>query len=418
MYALGAVGFFLALLISVTLHEAGHFLTARRFGMKATQFFVGFGPTIWSTQRGETEYGVKAVPLGGFVKIVGQTPLDEIEPGDEGRAFFRFPTWQKFVVLVAGSTMHFIIAIALLFITIATIGVSDPNAPVIGKPVSCVLEKYTQAQLDDKSVVLTSKPNADGSCPAGNLPGVAKAAGIQPGDRVVAVDGTPIATYKDFAKYIRANTEKQIKVRVERDGAQVTIPITPITTSRPDIDDPSKQVEVGTIGIVQSATQIKDVSFVDSFGETGTQLGTMVTATYKTLVHKLGTIGGVYGDNRDPEGFIGLVGAGRISGEIINLPEPFDFKLLNFLFVIASLNLFVGVFNLLPLLPLDGGHIAVAWFEGIRDRVKRARGYVGEVVRVDYNKLMPLTMAVVALFVGFTVWILGADIVNPVRING
>ena len=131
---LGIVAFFVALLLSVTLHEAGHFLTARRYGMKATQFFVGFGPTLWSRRRGETEYGVKAVPLGGYVKIVGMTPLEEVEPGDEGRAFFRHKPWPKFVVLVAGSTMHFVLALVLTFAGILAIGVVNEDTTALAAP--------------------------------------------------------------------------------------------------------------------------------------------------------------------------------------------------------------------------------------------------------------------------------------------
>ena len=133
MVALGVVGFIVALLVSVTLHEAGHFLTARHFGMKASRFFVGFGPTLWSFRRGETEYGIKAIPAGGFVKIEGMTPLEEVEPGDEDRAFWRFPARQRAVVLSAGSFMHFVIALVLVYAVIATAGRYENDAPVVGK---------------------------------------------------------------------------------------------------------------------------------------------------------------------------------------------------------------------------------------------------------------------------------------------
>jgi membrane-associated protease RseP (regulator of RpoE activity) len=415
---LGILAFVAALLISVTLHEAGHFLTARHYGMKATQFFAGFGPTVWSRQRGETEYGLKAIPLGGYVKIIGMTPLEEVAPGDESRAFFRHKPLSKFVVLVAGSTMHFIICFILVFAAVAAIGVPDQNAPVLTRSSDCLFTSITAAQIDNPNSHLDATPNANGTCPANTVPGRAKAAGFQAGDRVLSVDGTKVTTYLAFAKIVRANAGKALHVTVLRHGTQQALTVTPVTTSRPSLDNKAQQVDVGTIGIGQDTSVIRDVGFVGAFAETPKQIGTMVKGTYDTLVHKLGTIGGIYGPNRDPSGFIGIYGASRISGEVFAAPVPFKYTALGFLFLVASLNLFVGIFNLLPLLPLDGGHIAVVFFEAVRDRIKRARGYVGEVVRVDYNKLMPLTFAVVAVFIGFTVWVLGADIVNPIKLGG
>jgi membrane-associated protease RseP (regulator of RpoE activity) len=384
--------------------------------MKATQFFAGFGPTVFSRQRGETEYGIKAIPLGGYVKIVGMTPLEEVAPGDEDRVFYKHRPWQKFVVLVAGSTMHFIICFVLVFAAVATIGVQDQNAPVLTRSSDCLFTSITAKQVDDPNVKLDATP-VDGTCPAGTVPGRAKAAGFLPGDRVVSVDGRKISTYLDFAKYVRSHPDQALHVTVARKGGDQVLTVTPVLTSRPSLDDKTKQVDVGTIGIGQDASYIKPVSFAGAFAETPKVMGTMVSQTYNTLVHKLGTISGLYGDHRDPNGFIGIYGASRISGEVFAAPVPFEYTALGFLLLVASLNLFVGIFNLLPLLPLDGGHLAVVLFEAVRDRVKRARGYVGDVVRVDYNKLRPVTLAVVAVFVGFTVWVLGADIFNPIKLN-
>jgi membrane-associated protease RseP (regulator of RpoE activity) len=413
---LGILAFVAALLISVTLHEAGHFFTARHYGMKATQFFAGFGPTVWSRKRGETEYGLKAIPLGGYVKIIGMTPLEEVEPGDEDRAFYKHKPLSKFVVLVAGSTMHFVICFLLVFGAVASIGVQDQNAPVLTRSSDCLFTSITAAQIDDPSTNLDATPK-NGVCPAGTVPGRAKAAGFQAGDRVVSVDGRKVSSYLGFAKYVRAHSGQALHVTVARASGTKVLTVTPVTTSRPSLDDKREQVDVGTIGIAQDPSVIRDVSFFGAFAETPKQVGTMVTGTYDTLVHKLGTIGGIYGPHRDRSGFIGIYGASRISGEVFAAPVPFKYTALGFLFLVASLNLFVGIFNLLPLLPLDGGHIAVVFFEAVRDRIKRARGYVGDVVRVDYNRLMPLTFAVVAVFVGFTVWVLGADIVNPIKLN-
>ena len=413
MTAVGIVAFVVALLLSVMLHEAGHFLTARHYGMKATHFFVGFGPTLWSRRSGETEYGVKAIPAGGFVKIVGMTPLEEIEPGDEDRVFYKQPPGRKAVVLAAGSTVHFLICIVLVFGTILFLGIPDPSAPVLTKPSACVPLSITHA---DKTIP-SSDLGKDKTCATGTVPGVALAAGFKAGDRVLSAGGKHVTDYEAFRAAIRASAGKPLTVVVERDGARRTLTLTPVSTARPDLNDANKTVQVGSIGVGADGNSLRHVGFVSAFPETATQLGNLVTGTWDTITKKLGTLGSVYDKNRDPTGFVGVVGVSRVSGEVFNAPIPFSTRLAGLLFIVAGLNLFVGIFNLLPLLPLDGGHIAVVAFETVRDKIKRARGYVGDVVRVDYNRLMPLTLGVVVLFAGFSLWLLGADIVNPIRLT-
>jgi membrane-associated protease RseP (regulator of RpoE activity) len=394
------------------LHEAGHFLTARRFGMKATQFFVGFGPTLFSRHKGETEYGVKAIPAGGFVKIVGMTPMEEVEPGDEDRAFYKRPALPKTIVLSAGSLVHFAICVVLIFVTVLSLGVPDEDAAVLTAPSACLPVSITDGGT------VPSAQLVKGECPKGTLPGVAARAGLKAGDRVLSAAGKPIKDYLGFTKVVRASAGREIPVVVQRGDRQVTLKLTPVLTTRPDLDDKKKSVHVGAIGVGQDNPPLKHVGFVKAFPETGKTLKLLVVGTWDTLTHKLGTITKVYDkEHRDPTGFVGVVGAGRVSGEVFKAPVPFGSRLAGFLLLIAGLNLFVGIFNLLPLLPLDGGHIAVVWFESVRDRIRRARGYLGEIQRVDYNKLMPVTFAVVILFAGFTLWLLGADIVNPIRLG-
>jgi membrane-associated protease RseP (regulator of RpoE activity) len=193
--------------------------------------------------------------------------------------------------------------------------------------------------------------------------------------------------------------------------------VTPAAVDRPSLDDPKKTERVGAIGVsVQRRLVTERQGVVQSVKDSGSTLGLIVKSIGTTLTDKLGTIKTLYTPNRDPEGFVGPVGASRISGEVLASSETTSVKILTFLGIIAGLNFFVGVFNLLPLLPLDGGHIAVLGFEQARDRLRRMRGYVGELQRVDLNKLMPLTYAVVLAFIGLTVWIMGADIVNPVKL--
>ena len=408
IYLLGALGFVLALLISVTLHEAGHFLTARRYGMKATQFFVGFGPTLWSRRTGETEWGIKAIPAGGFVKIVGMTQLEDVDPADEPRAFWRQPARQRAVVLAAGSTVHFVLAALLVLLSSFAIGKAVERAPGIGAVTECV--PVSAAAAEDPAA----------SCEADAVPAPAVAAGLQPGDVVVSVDGEPTTGYVQFLEQVRARPGEPVDVVVERDGAQRTLSVTPAAVERRTLaaDDGDAVETVGAIGVApqfrQATERLGPVEAVQNSGEVAVL---MAEGIQRTVTEKLGTITKVYGPERDPEGFIGIVGAGRISGEVLASEETLGFKALNFLLLMAGLNLFVGLFNLLPLLPLDGGHLAVLAFEQARDKLKRLRGYTGELMRVDLTKLLPLTYAVVVLFAGFTVWLLGADIVNPIRVT-
>jgi membrane-associated protease RseP (regulator of RpoE activity) len=399
--AIGVVAFVVALLTSVMIHEAGHFLTARRYGMKATQFFVGFGPTLWSTHRGETEYGVKAIPAGGFVKIVGMTPLEDVPPGDEDRAFYRQPAGRRTVVLVAGSFMHFVICIVLVLFASFAIGQVVETSPALAQTSDCVAS------------------GTDQTCGKGDaVTAPAKAAGIKPGDVVVAIDGKKIKDGDDFVRTVRKSPGEPLVLSVLRDGKTVDVTVLPAPVERPSLTDEKKNERVGAIGVqVQRRLVTERQGFSQALKDSGSTMGLIVQAIGTTFTDKLGSITKIYSPDRDPEAFVGPVGAARISGEVLASQETTSVKVLGFIGLMAGLNFFVGVFNLLPLLPLDGGHIAVVWFETLRDRIRRARGYVGELQRVDLTKLMPLTYAVVLAFVGLTLWILGADIVNPVKLT-
>ncbi|HVM26341.1 MAG TPA: site-2 protease family protein [Mycobacteriales bacterium] len=409
MVALGIVAFVVALLLSVVLHEAGHFVTARRFGMKATQFFVGFGPTLWSRRRGETEYGIKAVPAGGFVKIVGMTPLEDVDPEDEPRAFYKQSAGKKAVVLAAGSFVHFLIAIGLVVATVVGFGTVDQEAPVVTAP--------SESLPASVEIVGGQVVASEDTVPA-------PAAGVlQREDRVLAVDGEPTATWQEVVAAVRAKPGEQVQLQVERNGQVLDVALVPAAVTRPAIDgegvqQPGTTETVGAIGVGQTVVFSRPSGPGEAISETGDTLGLMIEGTYRAVTEKLGTVTSLYSPERDREGLVGLVGAARVSGEVLNIEQiPFAQRAASFLLLIAGLNLFVGLFNLLPLLPLDGGHLAVLGFETARDKVRRLFGYRGELQRVDFTKLLPLTYAVVLAFVGLTVWIMGADIVNPIRLN-
>jgi membrane-associated protease RseP (regulator of RpoE activity) len=392
-YTLGVVFFVIALLVSVMLHEAGHFLTARAFGMKASRFFVGFGPTLWSTHRGETEYGVKAIPAGGFVKIVGMTDLEEIEPGDEERAFYRQPAPQRLVVLAAGSIVHFILAILLLFLVLATTGdilKADPTLR-ISEVTSCIPRDPTTA----------SCTSADPKAPAYGK--------LRPGDRVVAVNGRSVSSYDQMRAMVSTSPGRPVTLQVVRDGRTLPVTLTPVAVQ-------ANGHTVGRIGI-SPLFQQHPLSVAGAVPRTFTTLGEMTVQTGRALgdlPHQISQI--LQGKPRPATGAASVVDIARVSGQIAQAKVSFGVRLANLVAIVAQLNFFVGVFNLLPLLPLDGGHIGIVAFEQARSRLYRLFGR-RDPGRVDLMKVMPFTYAVVAVFIGLSLLLLYAGIVNPIRIQ-
>jgi membrane-associated protease RseP (regulator of RpoE activity) len=391
-YALGVIAFSVALLLSVMLHELGHFATAKRFGMKATRFFVGFGPTLWSTRRGETEYGVKAIPAGGFVKIVGMTPLEEVEPGDEQRAFYRQPAAQRVVVLAAGSLIHMLIAIFIIFGVIATVG--DPlNAvpiPTVGDTPRCV-------QTDDD---LEACSTAEPAAPAYKV--------LEPDDRITAVDGRPITDYDELVAALQASPGRELTLDVVRDGRPLRLALTPVAV----------QQEGRTVGKIGLYPQIRpeDVGVAAAVPRTFTTMGELFTSTISALGDLPDQVSTILHNEPRDNGASSVVGIGRVSGQVADAQVSLGIRIANLAFIVAQVNFFVGIFNMLPLLPLDGGHIAIVGYEQGRRRVY---GWLGrpDPGRVDILKIMPVTYAVVALFIGLSLLLIYADIANPIRIQ-
>jgi membrane-associated protease RseP (regulator of RpoE activity) len=252
---------------------------------------------------------------------------------------------------------------------------------------------------------------------------------------VLAVDGVAVSTWEEVVRAVRASAGRNVTVTVKRDNQTVPVTLRPVAVKRPSLDEPGTTQTVGAVGVAQGSA-FEHIGPVAAAGETFTILGEMVKGTVRVFTDKLQTLSKVYSDERDPEGFVGVIGVSRGAGEILDFQEiSFGLRLANFLFLVAGVNLFVGIFNLFPLLPLDGGHLSIVGFESFRHRLERRRkarelarlGTSPAVVRtrladlpvrrVDLNKLMPLTYAVVVLMVGLTVFIAGADIVNPIRLT-
>jgi membrane-associated protease RseP (regulator of RpoE activity) len=380
MELLGILAFIVALLFSVMVHEFGHYITARKYGMWVSEFFVGFGKRIWSVQRGETEFGVKAIPAGGYCKIEGMSPSDELPEGQEDRAFYKASSAKKLVVLGAGSFLHFVLGFVLLFTLFAGIG-TNQVLPVINEVV----------------------PNS-----------AAQAAGIQAGDEVISINGKKVTEWYKDVEVIRQSQGKELRLVLDRNGEQISVTASARLT---DIDGTKRYV----LGIVNDMG-LKRSGLLVSIKNSATVTKSFLVESVKSLgklPEKIPALWGatVRGEERDPNGLVGVVGVARVSGEAVGSDKLTVMeRLATFVLIVASLNIFVGVFNLLPILPLDGGHMAVAIADSIRAFFARLRGRPRP-APIDVTVLTPITMVVFVVLATLTLLLLVADVINPVTLN-
>ena len=398
MDLIGWVIFILAFFISIMLHETGHFVLAKRFGMKVTRYFVGFGPTIWSTWRGETEYGVKALPLGGFVKIVGMHSLDDPDdPADEPRSFRRQPAWQRILVLSAGSFMHFVLAFLLIAGVALGIGIENDNTTQLGTISPCVAASVTA--LDN------------GTCTASDAPSPAKQAGLKAGDTVTAFDGQPVSNWTQLTNVIRdAPAGSPATITVRRDGRPVTLHTTLA----------SVRGRSGSYLGIAPAVVFQTASPWGALTYTGSGFGQEITGSAQAVAALPAALPKLFGKQRDstPGGQVtSVVGAAYATGQAVAADVGWQYKVSFVLLLIAALNIFVGVFNMLPLLPLDGGHIAIIIWERIRAWLARLRGRPDPGL-VDIRKVLPVCFSIFAVVMFFSVILILADILNPLNLTG
>jgi len=380
MELLGILAFIVALLLSVMIHEFGHYITARNYGMWVSEFFVGFGKRIWSVQRGETEFGVKAIPAGGYCKIEGMSPSDELPVGQEDRAFYKASSGKKLVVLGAGSFLHFVLGYLLLFTLFAGIG-TNQVLPVISEVV----------------------PNS-----------AAEAAGIQPGDEILSINGKKVTEWYKDVEVIRESQGKELTLVLDRNGEEISISASGRLT---DVDGTKRYV----LGIVNDVG-LKRSGLLVSLKNSAIVTKSFLTESVKSLAklpEKVPALWGatVRGEERDANGLVGVVGVARVSGEAVGSDKltPME-RLATFVLIVASLNIFVGIFNLLPILPLDGGHMAVAIADEIRAFFARLRGRPRP-AQIDVTVLTPVTMVVFVVLACLTLLLLVADVINPVTLN-
>ena len=417
-----AVLFFALIMASIALHEVGHLVPAKLFGVKVTQYFVGFGKTLWSRTKGDTEFGVKAVPLGGYVRLVGMYPperpvarpnwltrladqarryeYEEITPADDGRLFYQKKTWQKIIIMLGGPAMNILLAF-LIFLGINVFhGVYQPTLEV-----AHVSECAIRADREDQTCT-----DADPLTPA-------KAAGIRVGDTLVSFNGVALTSWEQMGDLIRANRDAPATVVVERGGAEVALPtVNTVLNHVPDRLDPTTYVEAGFLGVSPNQELVHGgpVATVQQMW-TLTKQSAVALASFPVRVYAVAA-DLVTGQPRDPNSPVSIVGASRVAGEIGASDQlGVGDKAATWFSLLGSVNLFVALLNLVPLLPLDGGHVAGALYEWLRRLAARLRGRT-DPGPVDTAKALPLTYVVGGfLLIGGAVLIV-ADLVSPIQL--
>ena len=403
VFAFGIVLFALGICVSIALHEAGHMVAAKSFGMKVRRYFVGFGPRMFSFRRGETEYGVKWIPLGGFCDIAGMTALDEVTADEAPRAMWRYKVWKRTVVMVAGSFTHFVIGFIVLYLLATTMGLPNVfRTPTVGEISQCVQSSDTRAEF--------ANPNCQPDSPA-----PARESGLQTGDVVVAMEGEATETFTEVIDRIQ-HSSGPTRMTVRRDGEtlQLSVDVARVRHPVPAGDGPdaeNKMVTTGAIG-ASFASQLT-YGPGEAVGATVAYTGDVFHQVWKGLLHipeKVPeVVAAAFGKDVDQRP-VSVVGASRIGGQ---LAEAGLWSM--FLLLLANLNFFVGLFNMVPLLPLDGGHVAVTWYERVRDWLRRLRGKQPG-GPADYTKLNTVTAVVVVIVGGFMALTVFADIISPVQV--
>jgi membrane-associated protease RseP (regulator of RpoE activity) len=425
----GAVLFFFLLMVSIALHELGHMSFAKLFGVRVPQFMVGWGPTLWSRHKGETEYGVKWIPLGGYIRMIGMLPprkadapgkirssstgpfqsliesargaaLEEVRPGDEDRVFYSKKWWQKFLIMFAGPAMNILLAVLFFGALIMGIGV-DTTTSTVSSVAKCVVPA----------------DQAGRECRPGEPSTPAAAAGLRPGDKIVSYGGANIGSYEQLQRLIRGSGGRTVPIVVERDGVNVPLTVNVTTNQMESLTDSGKIENVGFLGITPLIDKQRQGpgAVVEHMGRLTEDT---VAALFRMPQKMVGVWNAAFSDHeRDPTGPIGVVGASRIGGEILASDHEGINKFSWFISVLASVNFAIGVFNLVPLLPLDGGHIAGALWEAVK------RGFARLVRRpdpgyVDVAKALPLTYAMAIVFIVMGALLIYADLVNPIHFPG
>ncbi|MFT3798584.1 M50 family metallopeptidase [Microbacterium sp.] len=430
-FLIGVVLLVVGLAASIALHELGHLLPAKRFGVRVGQYMIGFGPTLWSKRFGETEYGVKAIPLGGYISMAGMyPPSPRAADGADGKAgggffatmvqdartandetladaaehwaFYELPVWRRVVIMLGGPVMNLLFAIVLFAIVFSGIGVQTATT-TIASVNECVLPAdSTQTE-----------------CAADDPASPAAAAGVLPGDEIVSVDGTAVGTFAEASAIIQAAPNRTLDLVVRRDGAEQTLHVTPMLAERQVLgaDGEVTTAEVGFVGMTAQVAYVAQPIWSGpeaAIAQAGQVVGIiwqLPAKVYQTAADM------VTGAERDPNGPLSVVGVGRLAGEVAATDAPILNRVAGLLTLLGSLNIALFVFNLIPLLPLDGGHIVVALWDGLKRAWAKLTGRRAP-RPVDATRLVPVTFVVVIALIGMSAVLILADIVNPVNLFG
>lgn len=431
LYLGGIVFMLIGLGLSIGLHEVGHLVPAKLFGVRVGQYMIGFGPRIWSRRFGETEYGFKLLPLGGFISMSGMYPASKdagpargvfraliqdarsandetIAEGAEERVFYRLPVWKRVVVMLGGPMMNLLLAVVIFTVLASGIGLQQ-GTTTIASVSQCVLpagSAQTECDADDPA-----SPAAE--------------AGIRPGDVLISIEDQPVSTFAEATAIVQASPGEKLAVVVRRDGVEEELTLTPIAAEReitdasgqPVLDASGEQVvrEVGYVGmgsqmgLVPQPLAVGPQLTAENVGRVATLVATLPVRLWDVGVSL------VTGTERDPNGPLSVVGVGRLAGEVAATEAPVLNRFAVLLGLLGSLNIALFVFNLIPLLPLDGGHVVVALWEGIR-RAWAKLFRRPPPAPVDATRLVPLTVIVATLLIAMGALLLVADVFNPVSI--
>jgi membrane-associated protease RseP (regulator of RpoE activity) len=450
-FVIGILLMVVGLAVSIALHELGHLLPAKRFGVRVGQYMIGFGPTLWSRRKGETEYGVKAIPLGGYISMAGmyppspalaragsagavtegqrgrdgragggffatmvqdaQTANDEtLQGADDERVFYKLPVWKRIVIMLGGPTMNLLLAIVLFAILFSGIGVKTATT-TIGSVSECVIPAGTSR---------TACESSDPASPAAQ-------AGLRAGDEVVSVDGKAVATFAEMSAIVRDAPNQQLTFVIRRDGQTQTLTVTPMLATRDktdatgapikNADGTTQTTQVGFVGVSPQLQYVRQpiwegpAAAAQNIGQVAGIVWQMPVKVYETAQ----TL--VTGGQRDPNGPLSIVGAGVLAGEVASSDAPVMDRVAGMLGLLASLNIALFVFNLIPLLPLDGGHVAIALWDGAR-RAWAKLFHRPPPRQVDAAKLVPITYVVVVALIVMGAVLIIADLVNPISLFG
>ncbi len=432
LFTIGILVFVAGILFSIFWHELGHFIPAKRFGVKVPQFMVGFGPTMWSRTRGETEYGIKWLPFGGYVRMIGMFPpradgtvrasstgrigllieearqqsqADVLSEEDEKRTFYRLPVHRKLIVMLGGPVMNLILATILFAVVLVGFGTSALT-PTVSAVTPCV----------------PTASNPTGECGSDGTPSPAAAAGLQPGDTVTAINGLPISSWSELLDEVKSLPAGPATITITRGGVTQQVTANIVVASRPVYDADGNATgqysEQGFLGMAPSVVMQRQ-----SFAAVPAQMWDLSVRTGQAMLSIPSKFVGVVkaafsSEKRDPNGPVGIVGVTRIGGEVAaDHSEPASWRIASMLSMLASLNLFLFLFNLLPILPLDGGHVVGALWEGIRRQWAKLRNRP-DPGPVDVARALPLAYGVAVVLISMSALLLYADIVKPISLKG